>query len=511
VHILSETGERIELELVSMPLLADMAAAPTAMLDVLFDAAPVRASRAIFELGRGERLAGRSRRAGPPPAVFRDGASGLVRTAFREIVVRFTPDTPDRVRRAALRKHGLEVKRENAFVPGQVVVAPRSRARAGVDLLDIANDYAGMDEVVFATPNFVSEFRRGARGTPPVEQWHLRNLARVAGQKRREDIHAVEAWKTTTGKRAIVIAIVDDGVDVDHPDLKTRIWRNPNRSANDRNGRDFFLPDDDPDHFNPRPKRFQFPFDDATGNDIHGTPCAGVAAAAGNAAFGAAWRSRILPIKIFHANELAPEERVADAIRYAAQIADVISCSWYGPRTPDVALALQDVGRIGRGGMGSAVFCATGNGGHRPVSFPASNPNSIAVGASTDEAKLASYSNVGPEVDVVAPSHGGRQAVFTTDVSYPGRGYNPGDSNRGGTNGLYTNDFGGTSSATPLAAGVAALVLSVNPKLNRDDLRALLRDTADKIGSGYDAGGHSKEFGHGRINAQRAVAAAAAG
>ena len=129
------------------------------------------------------------------PAVFRESATGLVRTAFREIVVRFSADVPERLRNAALRKHALVVRRENAFVPGQVVVAPRIRTRAGVDLLDIANDYAAMDEVVFATPNFVSEFRRDSPRTPPAEQWHLQNLARVSGQKRREDISAVEAWK----------------------------------------------------------------------------------------------------------------------------------------------------------------------------------------------------------------------------------------------------------------------------------------------------------------------------
>jgi subtilisin family serine protease len=113
-------------------------------------------------------------------------------------------------------------------------------------------------------------------------------------------------------------------------------------------------------------------------------------------------------------------------------------------------------------------------------------------------------------VDVVAPSNGGRQGIFATEVSYVGRGFNTGDPDRGGADGLYTNDFGGTSSATPLAAGVAALVLSVNPKLNRDELRSLLRDTADKIGRGYDAKGHSNNYGYGRVNAERAVAAAAA-
>ena len=89
-----------------------------------------------------------------------------------------------------------------------------------------------------------------------------------------------------------------------------------------------------------------------------------------------------------------------------------------------------------------------------------------------------------------------------------GRGFNIGRADEGGKDGLYTNDFGGTSSATPLAAGVAALVLSVNPKLSRDEVRGILRATADKIGTGYDAKGFSPRFGYGRVNAARAVAEA---
>ena len=66
----------------------------------------------------------------------------------------------------------------------------------------------------------------------------------------------------TKGKPAVVVAVVDDGVDIDHPNLKRRIWRNPNPRDPDQHGRDFFIPDDNPDHFDPRPKRFEFPFDD---------------------------------------------------------------------------------------------------------------------------------------------------------------------------------------------------------------------------------------------------------
>ena len=244
------------------------------------------------------------------------------------------------------------------------------------------------------------------------------------------------------------------------------------------------------------------------GNDIHGTPCAGVIAAAGAGAYGIAFGCRILAVKIFHADAMAPDERVADAIRYSALNADILSCSWSGPTSPDVELAIQDAGRLGRRGRGAAIFCATGNGYGSPVGFPASDPASIAVGACTDEGKLAEYSNVGPEVDLVAPSNGGKRGIFTTDVALKGRGFNIGVAARGGVDGLNTNDFGGTSSATPLAAGVGALVLALNRRLNRDDLRTLLCETAAKIGRGYDQRGHSPQFGFGRVDAEKAVIAA---
>jgi subtilisin family serine protease len=109
---------------------------------------------------------------------------------------------------------------------------------------------------------------------------------------------------------------------------------------------------------------------------------------------------------------------------------------------------------------------------------------------------------------VVAPSDGGDRGIFTTDVAQRGRGYNPGLATHGGRDGLYCNDFGGTSSATPLVAGLCALLLSVDPALTRDDVQRVLAETAVKIGpaSAYDADGHSLQYGHGRIDAAGAVA-----
>ena len=510
MHLLDAKKNRIELEALPEPPRAEVRAERDAITS---ESALAKTNRAFF--GRTVRDVPGVRAGapppGPPPVAFRERATGLVRTFKHELAIRFRRGTSDATRAAILDTLGLELRRRNPFVGDQVIAVDRSRTRSGDVLLDVANECAALDEVLFATPNFVSQYRRGLAG-PPGAQWHLENRGRAGGQTRGEDVDALAAWKLTRGKREIVVAVIDDGVDVEHPLLKRNVWRNPKKTARDSVGRDFFLPDDDPDHFNPRPKKFRFPFDELAGNDIHGTPCAGVVVAVGGAAFGIAPGARVLAVKVFHADEFAADERVADAIRYAATQADVLSCSWSGGASPDIQLALEDVKRLGRKGRGAAVFCATGNESRperpAPVGFPARDPNAIGVGASTDQADIAAYSNVGSEVDFVAPSSGGVLGIFTTDVSTVGRGFNVGRADKGGKDGLCTSQFGGTSSATPLAAGVAALVLSANPKLGSDEVRGILRSTADKIGAGYDAQGFSERFGFGRVNAAKAVAEA---
>ena len=470
-----------------------------------------RAARAFFDIGRtAPSKAAVAEPKGPPPVAFRQADTGLIHVVYREIVVRFRPGTSNRTRQALLKKHGFKVRRVNRFFPNQVIVHDPQRKHTGEKLVEVANDWAETEDVEFSAPNFVSQYRRFAAPSIRSEEWHLRNKG-GGGAKKNEDVDALAAWKITTGKRSVVVAVLDDGVDIDHPNLKQNIWKNPTTSAKDKFGRDFYLADDHPNHFDPRPKVFQFPYDQMDGNDIHGTCCAGVVAAAGHAggSVGIAPDCRILAVKIFHGNSLVADERVADAMRYAGTIADILSCSWGGGgASPDVQQALEDLGSA-RNGRGVAIFCAAGNEDHDPVGFPASDPNAIAVTASTDQAKLASYSNVGPEASVCAPSSGGVRGIFTTDVSIPDRGFNLGVAAAGGKDGLHTNDFGGTSSATPLAAGVAALVLSVEPSLNRQALRELLQTTTDRIGSGYDANGHSDRFGFGRVNAGKAVEKAA--
>jgi subtilisin family serine protease len=522
MHVFSSTGKQVELQ--EVPTQVDPGVGGPVFRLAGSDHASsrvTRAARAFLGMGSPDAPAVpittslAETIAQSPPAVFKEKDTGLMRVVYKEVVVRFKAGTPEKTRERVLKKQGLAVRSQNPLIPDQVVAYDRSGKRAGAEMIEVANDCWGLDEVVFATPNFVSEFRRSAVPAIIDEQWHLENRAKVAGQKKGEDVRAAKAWQTTLGRPAIVVAVLDDGVDVDHPNLRANIKKNPDPGEpRDKLGRDFFIPDNDhPEHFNPRPKLFQFPFDEMTGNDIHGTPCAGVVVAVGRGvgALGIAPKCRVLAVKVFHADNLASDARVADAIRYAALHADILSCSWSGPTSPDIELAIQDAGVLGRKGKGSAVVCAAGNDFGAPVGFPASFPDSIAVGASTDQGKLANYSNVGPELSVVAPSSGGKRGIFNTDVSIPNRGFNIGSAGAGGVDGLHTNSFGGTSSATPLVAGAAALVLSVKPSLTRQELKDLLARTADKIGDDHDpTTGHSPRFGFGRVNAEKAVAEAKA-
>jgi subtilisin-like proprotein convertase family protein/subtilisin family serine protease len=436
--------------------------------------------------------------------VYREPESGLRMIATDEITVRFKSSASQAEIDQFNRENGTEVVKKNRFVPSQYIL----RVKNAQDTLAIANKYQESDLTEFAAPNFVSEVKKYALTNDQFiqQQWHLKNTGQGGGLAG-EDVNAEQCWTLTEGSPDIIIAIIDDGVDIDHPDLKDNIWKNANPSEPDVHGWDFYNDNNDP-----RPKRFTPPYHRLEGNDSHGTPCAGVAAAAGNNTLGVAgiaYKCKILPVKIFMADDLITMNVLADAIRYAGQRAAVLSNSWGIPPDPNVAQAIKDVVQTGRNGKGCPVFVAAGNSSSSSIGFPASVPEAIAVGASTNQGLRAGYSQYGTGLDFVAPSNGGTLGIFTTDVSIPGRGFNIGNINSGDAQGLYTNSFGGTSSATPLAAGVAALILSLNKKLTWTQVRQYMRKTADKIDQalGNYINGISFEYGFGRINAHKALQA----
>jgi predicted outer membrane repeat protein len=247
--------------------------------------------------------------------------------------------------------------------------------------------------------------------------------------------------------------------------------------------------------------------------DAHGTLCAGVAAAKGNNGIGVAgiaWNCRIMPIRIDSAQGSSTSADRATAIRWAATHgADILSNSWgWGP-TAIIISAVADVtrpGGIGRDGKGCLVCFAAGNdGGPITQGSSASWPEVISVGATDHNDVRWPYSNYGPQLDLVAPSGcdgewcGGVFAtLWTTDLTGP-----VGNSVFNDDPDLldYAQYCGGTSFSTPMVAGVAALVLSVNPDLTNLEVGRIL------LGSAHDLGkpGWDEYYGFGRVDAYAAV------
>jgi subtilisin family serine protease len=442
-------------------------------------------------------------------SAFKDEATGSLVIITDQISVGFKTGTSKHAIDQLLSENDLSIVEQSKFSPFQYVL--RVNNAHNIDkTLDVYRKLISRAEIEYADPVTLTEFRKSALQIPNgkyfTEQWHLHNKGQDGGSPN-EDVKALEAWEITKGDPNIVSSCVDDGLTPDHVDIKHNAWRNPDPQAEDQFGYNFY--DDIP---NPEPIYFRPPFDTLEGNDIHGTPCAGVISAAGepiSGVCGIAPRCKVLGVKIFGADDLAPPPRVAEAIRYSGKYADIISCSWSGgPPNETIIQAIRDVAGSGRSGKGCPIFFATGNDFADSIAFPANIPETIAVGASTNEGRRASYSNYGSEIDFVAPSSGGTKRIFTTDVPYKNRGFNIGRPGQGDSDGFYTNSFGGTSSATPLAAGIGALVLSVNPDLTAEQVRQLLRKSCDKIdpvNAQYDANGFSNSHGFGRLNARRAV------
>lgn len=249
---------------------------------------------------------------------------------------------------------------------------------AAEDELALVSRLAGLPQVLWAEPDFLKEWRCSYLPADPLfpYQWHLRNLGyvTVSGNPYSPadvDIDATEAWDRGLGSSNVVVAVMDDGVQSDHPDLVDNLAFNAgevpgNDSDDDANG---YVDD-------------ILGWDFASGNnnadpkltaDNHGTMVAGlVAARAGNGVggCGAAPGCRLLPVKLFLGSSYAGDSAVADAIRYAAGLtsphpwrgADVINMS-FGTGAPSEAIdsALHAAATLGRGGRGCVVVVAGGN------------------------------------------------------------------------------------------------------------------------------------------------------
>jgi len=387
---------------------------------------------------------------------------------------------------AICKAEGLTVIKKLDFTRRDYLLAPP--AKDASDVFDAVDKLSRFPPVERAVPNIA--FRPKLLGsTYPNDpyfpnQWHLDNTGQSGGAPD-ADIDAPEAWEITTGSPDVVVAVIDDGVDTDHPDLIDNLVP----------GYDFVDDDNDPDA-------------STFWDDAHGTACAGLIAARGNNGLGVsgvAYNCKIMPIRISEGPMFTTDADIATAFRWAATHgADVINNSWGGisamPLIHDAIRDVTQLGGIGRGGLGCVVLGSSGNDGG-PVLWPAAYDEVIAVGATDEFDVVWDYSGSGSQLDLTAPSGdvGLDGLMWTTDLAG-----SPGYNNRNPAILDYTDSMGGTSGACPVAAGVAALVLSVAPQLTGPQVQDVLQNSADDLGPP----GHDYHYGYGRVNARAAVALA---
>jgi len=332
-------------------------------------------------------------------------------------------------------------------------------------------------DVEYAEPNYIAYVTETPVDTFFRYQYALYNSGQDIGPpgspqgKERADIKATSVWEETKGDEDIVIAILDTGVDLDHPDLNEKIYSS---------GYDFINIDSD-----------------ATDDHAHGTHVAGIAAAEtdnGEGIAGVAWNCKILPVKVLNDLGEGSYSEIVDGIIWAADNeADVMNLS-LGGNFPSASLenALQYAHD-----MDIVIVAAAGNEGGA-VLYPAAYDEYCLAVAATDynDERVDFFnsgglweSNFGPEIDVAAP---GALIISAVPTWYWGPGsfpYGWGD---------------GTSQASPHVAGLAALIKSVKPDLTADQIMNVIRYSADDVNIDNNPG-RDNYIGFGRINSETAL------
>jgi thermitase len=376
----------------------------------------------------------------PPPA------GGF---AAGRILVKFKPGVGGPGAQRALTAQSLSVA---GAVPSLDVL--KVSVKPGQELAAVAA-LRGDPDVLYAEPDYIALAQTIPNDPYYTTQWGL------------SKIDAPAAWDLTTGSSAVVIAIVDTGIDLDHEDfscagkLTAARW---NFVADNSN------PDDD---------------------NGHGTHVAGIAAACGNngkGIAGVAWGARLMPVKVLDSSGSGYYSDVAAGITYAVDHgARVVNLSLGGISSDNtLASAVQYAHDHGVLVVAAAGNCAQDGYQcsyiYNPIMYPAAYSTVLAVAATDSNDNWASFSEYQPYVDVAAPG----VDIYST--------YNDGD---------YTF-MNGTSMATPHVSGLAALLWSLIPSLTMGQVESIIESTADDLG----APGKDDYFGYGRINAGRALGSA---
>jgi subtilisin family serine protease len=413
-------------------------------------------------------------------------SNGRFAIVTRRLNVQLKPEIPTEEAERILAERGLRLLTRLRFAPNLFEVDTLVHADSLAASVDLSTD----SRFTLAEPSFIEHVPVRLTPTDPrfVEQWQWANTGQNGGTVG-ADVSAEEAWDHTRGA-GVRVAVIDNGFNAAHEDLQAGIV-----------GVSGFFQTS-----GANPAIFVQGIDGMPGNN-HGTFCAGIVGARQNNALGgcgAAPECELMLIACL-TDQVGTQTTLARAVSYSAdpstEVAGAdpasgadITVSSLGPNGADwdltatLQLAIEFAATNGRNGRGLAIFWAASNGNNVDVMLDevVSHDDVIAVVRSTRR-DLEDNAARGAAVELIAP---GVDVVSTTSGGY----------------GAST----GTSFAAPCAAGCAALALSVNPELTRDELRQIMRDSADKIGGvAYDANGHNDDYGFGRVNAHRAVLLAA--
>jgi subtilisin family serine protease len=363
------------------------------------------------------------------------------------------------------------------------------------DILSIVQEYRSCPDVEYAEPNGIGTLCGIPNDTNFSNQWYLHNTGQIFWENISgtpdADIDAPEAWDIETGNIDLVIAIIDTGIDYTHPDLARKIWNNTDEIPG--NGID-----DDSNGYVDDVMGWDFYYNDSVPDDGygHGTFCAGIAAAStnnGSGIAGVGWNCMFMPVKIINGTGWYNDSATALAIKYAADNdADVISMSF----TFIGSSMLEDAVNYAHG-KGAFLCAAAGNQNSGSEHYPAAYENVTAVAATTQDDRRCTPeewgpgygSNYGDWVDIAAPGN----IIYSTMPSYHVTMNDDG----------FTQNYSvgsGTSAACPMVAGVAALLLSKDPSLTPDEVKAILCGNVDPYNS-------TEYIGTGRLNAQKALVA----
>ena len=302
-----------------------------------------------------------------------------------------------------------------------------------------------------------------------------------------------QAWNITTGSEHVLVAVVDSGINLEHPDLQANIFINhaeipDNGIDDDGNG---YIDDWIGWDFADAPELAEIALGDYLDQDndpddenYHGTHVAGIIGAVGNNGIGVCgvnWNVKLLAVRAgFRTTDSAgflQDDDAAAAIIYAADMgAQVINLSWgddkYSPIIADACQYAYDKGAV--------VVASAGNTPLPFLSYPAKLGTTISVGAVNRNRNLAGFSSYGPDLDLVAP---GEEVLSTYMLESPNQ---------------YTR-MSGTSMSSPYVSGAVALLLALNPGLSPQEVRSRLLDSCDDLGTpGYDM-----YYGHGIINVRK--------